>query len=221
MVDADRGARSACGNARCLPLGHVVQQPTALTDQQHQAAAAVVVALVHLQMLGGTRCAWSATRSVIRRAGVAGMRGVLFDDLLLGVSVHDGGPTSQTCCAAPPMRDCGGSATQAAADPAAARRGYHERLLERESATGDLGLTRRKAASFRRCRVRAECSQRRSSSGRSGRRRRQTVWPRRCSTNSTPSSTRRGQVSAIQDVGFDASFDPVERRVGANADRGR
>ena len=52
-------------------LGDVVQQPAALADQQQQATAAVVVALVHLEVLGQVCDPLGEQRDLdVRRSGV-------------------------------------------------------------------------------------------------------------------------------------------------------
>ena len=43
-------------------LGDIVEEPSALTDQQHQATPTVVVVLVLLEVLGQVRFAWSGSR---------------------------------------------------------------------------------------------------------------------------------------------------------------
>src|SRR3954469_19788007 len=71
-----------------LGLLQVVQQPAALADEQQQAATAVVVVLVLLEVLGEVADAVAEQRDLhLGRTGVALGRGVLGDDLLLGLRV--------------------------------------------------------------------------------------------------------------------------------------
>src|SRR3954452_121564 len=74
--------------ARDLGLLQVVQQPTALAHEQQQATTAVVVVLVRLEVVGEVADAVAEQRDLhLGRAGVALGRGVLGDDLLLGLRV--------------------------------------------------------------------------------------------------------------------------------------
>ena len=69
-------------------LVQVVQQPAALADEQQQPTTAVVVVLVRLEVLGQVADAVAQQRDLhLGRAGVALGRGVLGDDLLLGLRV--------------------------------------------------------------------------------------------------------------------------------------
>src|SRR5215207_8594145 len=71
-----------------LGLLQVVQQPAALTHQQQQATTAVVVVLVLLEVLGEVGDAVAEQRDLdLGGTGVALGRGVLGDDLLLGLRV--------------------------------------------------------------------------------------------------------------------------------------
>ena len=84
---AGRGARRSSGSARCR-CPQVVQQPTALADEQQQATTAVVVVLVLLEVLGEVADAVAQQRDLhLGGTGVALGRGVLGDDLLLGLRV--------------------------------------------------------------------------------------------------------------------------------------
>jgi hypothetical protein len=72
-----------------VSLGHVVEQATTLTDQEHQAPAAVVVVLVGFEVLGQVRDASGEDGNLdLRRAGIALGRRVLFNGLLLVGSVE-------------------------------------------------------------------------------------------------------------------------------------
>src|SRR5918998_490782 len=69
-------------------VAQVVEQPTALADEQQQAATAVVVVLVLLEVLGEVADAVAEQRDLhLGRTGVTLGRGVLGDDLLLGLRV--------------------------------------------------------------------------------------------------------------------------------------
>src|SRR3954471_12554793 len=69
-----------------LGLLQVVEQTTALADEQQQATTAVVVVLVRLEVLGEVTDAVTEQRDLhLGRAGVTSGRGVLGDDLLLGL----------------------------------------------------------------------------------------------------------------------------------------
>src|SRR6478752_1750084 len=71
-----------------LGLLQVVQQTTALADEQQQTTTAVVVVLVLLEVLREVADAVAEQRDLhLGRAGVALGRGVLGDDLLLGLRV--------------------------------------------------------------------------------------------------------------------------------------
>src|SRR5215204_6267445 len=85
----------------------MVEQPSALADQQHQATPAVVVVLVLLEVLGQVGDALGQDRHLnLRRTGVTLGCGVLVDDLLLGCSVDRHSVLlSVSRCAAPPVPD--------------------------------------------------------------------------------------------------------------------
>src|SRR6478752_4951752 len=71
-----------------LGLLQVVEKTTALADEQQQTTTAVVVVLVLLEVLGEVADAVAEQRDLhLGRAGVALGRGVLGDDLLLGLRV--------------------------------------------------------------------------------------------------------------------------------------
>ena len=71
-----------------LRLVEVVEQPTALADQQQQAAPAVVVVLVLLEVLGEVLDAVAEQRDLhLGRTGVTLGRRVFGDDLALGLRV--------------------------------------------------------------------------------------------------------------------------------------
>src|SRR5687768_5983206 len=74
--------------ARDLGLLQVVQQPTTLADEQQQATTAVVVVLVGLEVLREMRDAEAQQSDLdLGGTGVTLGRGVLSDDLLLGLRV--------------------------------------------------------------------------------------------------------------------------------------
>src|SRR5687768_6938200 len=73
----------------------VVEQPAALADQQQQTTTAVVVVLVHLEVFGEVADAVTQQSNLhLGGTGVALSRGVVGDDLLLGLRVgtdrHEG-----------------------------------------------------------------------------------------------------------------------------------
>jgi len=69
-------------------FGQVVQQPAALAHEEQQPTAAVVVVLVLLEVLGEVGDAVAEQRDLhLGGTGVALGRGVLGDDLLLGLRV--------------------------------------------------------------------------------------------------------------------------------------
>src|SRR5919107_4398380 len=71
-----------------LGLLQVVQQPAALAHEEQQPATAVVVVLVHLEVLGEVGDAVAEQRDLhLGGTGVTLGRGVLGDDLLLGLRV--------------------------------------------------------------------------------------------------------------------------------------
>src|SRR6187200_2373388 len=73
---------------RDLGLLQVVQQPAALPDEQQQATTAVVVVLVRLEVLREVSDPVAQQSNLdLGRTGVALGRGVLSDDLLLGLRV--------------------------------------------------------------------------------------------------------------------------------------
>src|SRR6476646_529903 len=86
-------------------LLQVVEQTTTLTDEQQQTTTAVVVVLVLLEVLGEVADAVRQQRDLnLGRAGVTLVRGVLGDDLLLGLRVgsnRHGGLLSSRCAARP------------------------------------------------------------------------------------------------------------------------
>src|SRR5215475_9975513 len=66
-------------------LVQVVQQPTTLTHEEQQTTTRVVVVLVLLEVIGQVADAVTEQRDLhLGRTGVALLRGVLRDDLLLG-----------------------------------------------------------------------------------------------------------------------------------------
>ena len=70
-------------------LHQVLEQAATLADQQQQAAPAVVVVLVGLEVLGQVGDATGEHRDLdLGAAGVAGLGAVLGDDLLLGGGVE-------------------------------------------------------------------------------------------------------------------------------------
>jgi hypothetical protein len=94
-------------------LGQVVEQPAALPDQQQQAAPAVVVVLVPLEMFGEVGDATGEHGDLnFRRAGVTLAGGVLSHDLLLGGGIKRHGGFHSGRCAA--RR---GRSTRALTDP--------------------------------------------------------------------------------------------------------
>src|SRR5690606_4229475 len=76
-------------------LGEVREETLTLTDEQHQAAARVVVVRVRLEVLGEVRDSAREQRHLdLRRTGVTLVGGVLADDGLLDVGIegHTGSP---------------------------------------------------------------------------------------------------------------------------------
>src|SRR5674476_792544 len=70
-------------------LGDVVQQAPALANHEQETPAAVVIALVFLEMFGEVGDALGEQRDLhVERTGVSGRGRVVIDDLLLGGSVH-------------------------------------------------------------------------------------------------------------------------------------
>src|SRR5215204_2375177 len=72
-----------------IGLGHVVEQPAPLPDQQHQASPAVVVVLVLFEMLSEMRDPLGEDCDLDLRGTRVAIAGcVLVNDLLLGCSVE-------------------------------------------------------------------------------------------------------------------------------------
>ena len=107
-------------------LGDVVQQTPALADHEQEAAAAVMVALVVLEMLGEVGDALREQRDLhVGRTGVSRCGRVVIDDLLLGGSVHSTCTPLGYPVARCPRRWCSRGTWVVAADQTAFR-GYQE-----------------------------------------------------------------------------------------------
>src|SRR5207253_2444827 len=90
--------------ARDVLLGQVVEEPAPLPDEEQEATAAVVIVLVHLEVLGQVGDAPRQQRDLnLRGACVALGLAVIADDGLLCCSVERHGATqspSEVSCAA-------------------------------------------------------------------------------------------------------------------------